>query len=144
MTFTGVLHTGKLACAGRPRHQLCVCPRAAIAEPPAVNRNGRSENGAAKPLHKEGPTVINGQVNTDLNPKLISCQCHCVYTLYTFDDVMINPESLQETMYTTRFPIHQTCLAISACVPALSNVARRLWQVLHAVQPCVDPAQHYK
>jgi acyl-[acyl-carrier-protein] desaturase len=58
-----MLHTGRptLARTGaqRSRHNFA---RAAIAEPPALVNNGRTSSGAAKPLHKDGPTILNGQI----------------------------------------------------------------------------------
>ncbi len=53
-----------VASSARQQKQRCVAPRAAIAEPPALNNNARSSNGAAKPLTKEGPTIMNGQVTS--------------------------------------------------------------------------------
>ena len=65
MRGSGALNStgrSRTAVVGRQQKQRCVTPRAAIAEPPTLKHNARSSNGAAKPIAREGPTIIDGQV----------------------------------------------------------------------------------
>jgi hypothetical protein len=68
MRGSGTLRFGKgcVATTGRQQKQRCVAPKAVIAEPPALSNNARNSNGSAKPLTREGPTIMNGQVGGQL------------------------------------------------------------------------------